>query len=115
MTRDELPSLVQRSLQRFIRAFAPERILLYGSYAKGTNQPRSDVDMLIVADLPGNPESHNRRARQLASDCFPRIDVVFATPHDVEHADAVRSPFLLSILGTGVEVYRRGTGTGVEG
>jgi predicted nucleotidyltransferase len=107
MNRDDLPPLVQRSLQRFIRAFAPERILLYGSYAKGTNQPRSDVDMLIVADLPGGPESHNRRARQLVSDCFPRIDVVFATPAEVSRADAARSPFLSSILGTGVEVYRR--------
>ena len=64
--------------------------------------------MLIVADLPGKPESHNRRARQLSSDCFPRIDVVFATPQEVLRADAARSPFLLSILGTGVEVYRRG-------
>lgn len=108
MPQDDLPPLVQRSLQRFIRAFAPERILLFGSYAKGKNTARSDVDMLIVADLPGKPESHNRRARQLSSDCFPRIDVVFATPQEVLRADAARSPFLLSILGTGVEVYRRG-------
>jgi hypothetical protein len=34
--------------------------------------------------------------------------VVFATPQEVLRADAARSPFLLSILGTGVEVYRRG-------
>jgi predicted nucleotidyltransferase len=110
MNQNDLPPLVQRSLQRFIRAFAPEKILLFGSYAKGTNQAYSDVDMLIVADLPGNPESHQRRARQLAADCFPRIDVAFATPQEVLQPEKVRSPFLQSILGTGVEIYRRDPG-----
>ena len=107
MTEENLPPLVQRSLQRFIRAFAPEQILLFGSYAKGTNKPHSDVDLLIVADLPGNPTSHHRRARQLVAGCFPRIDVVFASPQEVAQADAARSPFLLSILSTGVVMYRR--------
>lgn len=107
MILEDLPPLVQRSLQRFIRAFAPERIVLFGSYAKGANQPHSDVDLLIVADLPGNSATHIRRARQLAADCFPRVDVVFATPQEVAQADGARSPFLLSVLGSGVAVYRR--------
>ena len=92
--------LVERTLQRLIRAFAPERILLFGSYAKGVTHAHSDVDLLVVANLPGNPAIHNRRARQLAADCFPRIDVVFATPQEVESADAAKSPFLVAILGT---------------
>ena len=32
----QLPPLVDRTLQRLIRAFAPEKILLFGSWAKGT-------------------------------------------------------------------------------
>jgi uncharacterized protein len=103
----ELPPLVQRTLQRLIRAFVPEQIMLFGSYAKGTTHAGSDVDLLIVADLAGSPAIHNRRARQLAADCFPRIDVVFATPQEVVSAETAKSPFLLSILGTGVVIYRR--------
>jgi predicted nucleotidyltransferase len=103
----ELPPLVLRTLQRFIRAFAPERILLFGSYAKGTTRLRSDVDLLIVADLPGSSAVHIRRARQLAANCFPRIDIVFATPQEVASADTAKSPFLSSILGTGIVVYRK--------
>jgi predicted nucleotidyltransferase len=106
MTPD-LPPLVQRTLQRFIRAFAPERILLFGSYAKGATRTRSDVDLLIVADLPGGSGVHVRRARQLAGDCFPPIDIVFATPEEVASADSAKSPFLSSILGTGIVVYRK--------
>jgi hypothetical protein len=65
------------------------------------------VDLLVVADLAGNPAIYNRRARQLAADSFPRIDVVFATPQEVASAPTAKSPFLLSILGTGVVIYQR--------
>ena len=107
MTQAEMPPLVQRTLQRLIRAFAPERIVLFGSYAKGTVHGGSDVDLLVIANLEGNPTFHQRRARQLAADCFPRVDVVFATPAEVAEAATARSPFLLSILGNGITLYTR--------
>ncbi len=103
----DLPPLVQRTLQRLIRAFTPERIVLFGSYAKGTVHGGSDVDLLVIAGLEGNQDAHRRRARQLAADCFPRVDVVFATPADIAGAATAKSPFLLSILGTGITLYTR--------
>ncbi len=103
----DLPPLVQRTLQRLIRAFAPDRILLFGSYAKGTANAGSDVDLLVVADLDGNPLFHQRMARQLAADCFPTVDIVFATPDEISAAATAKSPFLLSILGTSIIVYAR--------
>jgi predicted nucleotidyltransferase len=103
----DLPPLVQRTLQRLIRAFAPDRILLFGSYAKGRAHDGSDVDLLVIADLEGNPLVHQRLARQLAADCFPPVDIVFASPDDVSGAAAAKSPFLLSILGTSVALYTR--------
>jgi uncharacterized protein len=104
MTPD-LPPLVQRTLQRLIAAFTPERVVLFGSYAKGTMHPGSDVDLLLVAHLTANRDLQQRRASQLASDCFPRVDVVLATPSEVAQAAQAKSPFLLSILGTGIEIY----------
>jgi hypothetical protein len=46
-----------------------------------------------------------RRARQLVATHFPPIDVVLCTPQDAEQADQDRSPFLQSILESGVTVY----------
>jgi predicted nucleotidyltransferase len=102
-----LPPLLDRTVERLIRAFAPERIMLFGSYAKGTNHPGSDIDLLVIANLEGDPAFHQRRASQLAADCFPRVDVVFCSTEDVAEAPTARSPFLLSILGSGVTVYSR--------
>jgi predicted nucleotidyltransferase len=103
----ELPPLVQRTVQRLIRAFAPDRIVLFGSYAKGTTYCGSDVDLLVIVNIEGNPSFHHRRARQLATDCFPPVDIVFATPADVDEAPTAKSPFLMSILDRGVVIYTR--------
>jgi predicted nucleotidyltransferase len=92
---------------RLIRAFAPERVKLFGSYAKGTTHPASDVDLLLITHLEGNPSASLRRAHQLAADCFPPVDIVFATVEEVAQAEVARSPFLLSILGSGVTLYSR--------
>ena len=101
-----LPLSLPRVVSRYVHAFAPESIVLFGSYAKRTNKPGSDVDLLIVADLDGEASTHLRRAHQLAVDCFPPVDVVFATPEDVENATAIKDPFLLSVLGSGIPIYQ---------
>jgi len=103
----EPPAFLRRVVARYVRAFAPQSIILFGSYAKGTNGPRSDVDVLVVADLCGDPIFHLRSARQLAADCFPPVDVVFATTEEIDSAATAKSPFLLSILERGVVLYRR--------
>jgi predicted nucleotidyltransferase len=96
---------LEHPIARLVRAFAPERIILFGSRAKGTANPDSDADLLVVADLVGNPEIHLRRAHQLVSTHFPRVDVMFCTPEDVKSCSTAASPFLHSILETGVVVY----------
>ncbi|HKV94826.1 MAG TPA: nucleotidyltransferase domain-containing protein [Candidatus Angelobacter sp.] len=106
-TRFDLPPLVERAVQRLIRAFRPERIVLFGSYAKNRVRQDSDVDLLVIANLRGDSFSHQRRARQLASDCFPRVDIVLAAPEDIAGAPTAKSLFLHSILGTGITIYHR--------
>jgi uncharacterized protein len=101
------PKFLERVVARYVRAFSPERIVMFGSWAKGTQHVGSDVDLLIVADVDGGGDQHLRRARQLAADCFPRVDVVFASEAEVATAASLESPFLLSILGTGVTLYER--------
>jgi predicted nucleotidyltransferase len=101
------PAFLHRTVERLVRAFAPERIVLFGSYAKGAARPGSDIDLLIVADLAGDPTAHLRRARQLVADAFPPVDIVLCTPEEVAEAPNARSPFLLSVLGSGSTLYSR--------
>lgn len=101
------PPFLTTTLERLALAFAPERIVLYGSYAKGTAHLDSDVDLLVVADLQGDRDAHRRRARQLVAPSFPRVDIMLCTPEEIAGADRASSPFLLSVLERGVTVYSR--------
>lgn len=107
MGAEQLPQFIRRPVERLARAFAASRIVLYGSYAKGTAQQWSDVDLLLVADLAGDLSTHQRRAQQLVSDCFPPVDVHVCTPADLDDARAQRSLFLLSVLESGITVHSR--------
>ena len=102
-----LPPLLHRTVARLVRAFAPEQVVLFGSYAKGTQHPGSDLDVLVVADLDGDPAVHHLRARQLSADCFPPVDVAFCTSEEIAEAATAPSPFLNSILDTAIVLYRR--------
>ena len=73
------PTFLKTPIQRLVRALAPTRIVLFGSYAKGTEQPGSDVDLLVITEAASNPGTALRRARQLVATNFPPIDVSLCT------------------------------------
>ncbi|HLZ87658.1 MAG TPA: nucleotidyltransferase domain-containing protein [Puia sp.] len=100
-----LPLLVRQALERLIRAFDPEQVLLFGSVAKGTNDDNSDVDLLIVTRTVDDVSLLRRRARQLTAGCFPAVDIVFVSSDELANAEILKSPFLASITEKGLVVY----------
>ena len=71
-------------IRRIVRVAAPERIVLFGSAARGEAGPKSDLDLLVIK--PG--QYHRGRL----SDAIYRsligvgraVDVVVVTPEDVD-------------------------------
>ena len=53
---------VNEMVRRIVQRFAPDKIILFGSYASGTAGPDSDVDLLIVMRVDG---SKRQRAVEL--------------------------------------------------
>jgi len=75
---------IREMVNRIVRQFDPERVILFGSYSRGKPGPDSDVDLLVVMQVRGS-----RRDAQLAIRCalhdirIPK-DVVVTTPEDFE-------------------------------
>ena len=44
-------SVIRQMAARVVRQFQPERVILFGSYARGEAGPDSDVDLLVVMDI----------------------------------------------------------------
>ena len=108
MSDSEIPGFVRVPLASLVRALAPMRIVLFGSYAAGSARPGSDVDLLVIGHS-GDSEIPRRRARQLVATSSPPIDLILCTPEEADSADRAPSPFLQSILEHGVTLYERPT------
>jgi len=76
--------ILQEVTRRLVRQFAPQKVILFGSQARGTADPKSDVDLLVVCPLPGR-----RREMMVAMDLALyglgiARDIVILTPEEYE-------------------------------
>jgi predicted nucleotidyltransferase len=93
--------------RRIVRGFKPERIILFGSQARGDAEQDSDVDLIVVMREASNP-------RALASDIDVSLagiplatDVLVTTPEQlVEDADLIGTVFRPAVR-EGVTIYAR--------
>lgn len=76
--------LLDEIVRRVVAATAPEKIVLFGSAARGTMGPNSDVDLLVIK--PGEYDK-----LKVTGDVYLAmrgvgcpVDVVVVTPEDVE-------------------------------
>ncbi len=93
--------------RRIVRGFRPDRIVLFGSQARGEARADSDLDLLVV--IPGI--AHRRHAEAAIYAALAGIplatDVVVTTPDDVDRYQDVVGSVLLPALREGVTIYAR--------
>ena len=92
-------------VRRVVDVAKPDRILLFGSAARGEAGAESDVDLLVIKS--GVP--HRRR---LAQDIYVRligipipIDIIVVTPEDIEELKGSLGTIIPAALIEGIEVY----------
>jgi uncharacterized protein len=77
------PAILADVLKRIVEAAEPERIILFGSAARGTMGPDSDLDLLVIKGGKFNYwRLMTRIYRHLPGTAA--VDVVLATPEDIE-------------------------------
>ena len=70
-------------LQRVVEVAQPEKVILFGSAAKGRMSRNSDVDLLIIKD-GADPISLMARIYRRLHGVGIAVDAIVATPQDVE-------------------------------
>jgi len=77
-------------VRRILAVAQPRRIILFGSAANGRMTPDSDVDLLIVEDVPADTRAESVRLRRALGEVGFPIDVlVISTDHFEETKDLV--------------------------
>ncbi|ALA58311.1 nucleotidyltransferase domain-containing protein [Nitrospira moscoviensis] len=77
---------IREMVRRIAAQFHPDKIILFGSHARGQAGPDSDVDLLIVMPVKG---SKRRKATEIDGALADRripLDLIVVTPEEFERA-----------------------------
>ena len=76
------PHVLEEIVRRVVAVARPERIVLFGSAARGEMGPHSDVDLLVIADVEDRSAVTGRIHRRLRGE-HAAVDAIVVTPADV--------------------------------
>ena len=97
---------IQAIADTIVRNFNPDRIVLFGSHARGDAGPDSDVDLLVVLPFEGSPIPVAAKIRVALPHTIP-FDVLARTREQVEERTKVGDPFFCEVATTGRILFVR--------
>lgn len=100
-------AIISTMVDRIVRRFGPSRVVLFGSYARGTAIESSDVDLLVVMRNGTDKRRTAVEIRRSLGDLAVSKDIVVATPDEITRRGNVVGTVLHSALREGRVVYER--------
>jgi len=73
-------------VRRIVAQFHPDKIILFGSHARGDATPDSDVDLLVVMPVEGSKRQKATEIDLAFADRTMPLDLIVVTPEDFERA-----------------------------
>src|SRR6266404_645888 len=71
---------IDRMVKRIVKKFRPEKIILFGSQARGDARPNSDIDLLVVMPVDGSIFEKCVEIRVALHGIPVSVDVIVTTP-----------------------------------
>lgn len=107
ITKTELPVEVQAIVRKISEGYDPDRIIVFGSYARGTQGKGSDLDVLVVKETTARWTDRVRAVSGLVTPRRVPMDIIVRTPAEVEEALRHRELFMRQVMEEGVVAYER--------
>lgn len=105
MTATERQRVIAGMVSRIVEQFQPDRIVLFGSHARGDQTQDSDVDLLVIKPVSGSKRKERLAIRAALRGCGLPKDIVLATPDEVAKYQHVAGTLLHSVLEEGRVLY----------
>ncbi|MCI0616306.1 nucleotidyltransferase domain-containing protein, partial [bacterium] len=96
---------IKEVTKRIVENYKPEKVILFGSYAKGNPTVDSDLDLLVIKNshLPRYKRGSEIR-KHLRGMKIP-IDLVVYTNEEIAKWQGVKMAFITTAIETGVVLY----------
>lgn len=73
---------IDRMVKRIVKRFKPEKVILFGSHARGEAGPDSDVDLLVVMPVKGSRREKSLEIHKALRDFLTPVDIIVSKPED---------------------------------
>ncbi len=103
----EMQEIIQHMLEKLLTEYAPQKVILFGSYAYGNPWPDSDIDLLIIKDTSERFIDRWVTVRRILSDPHRTVplETLVLTPQEVCGRLAIGDQFLAEIMEKGEVLY----------
>lgn len=89
------PQLIDYITKKIVKAIDPEKIILFGSYARGDYKKNSDLDLFIIKDGDHNSRMMRRKVDSLLGDRKFPVDLFVRKTEEVKRRFEIGDHFYL--------------------
>ena len=107
MTDKATELAIEMMVERLVDRFDPDQIILFGSQARGTAAPGSDVDLLVIMPVSGSKRAKQLEMRVALHDIAVAKDIILATPDEVARRRDIVGTIIRPALREGKVLYAR--------
>lgn len=107
MAPADVQKAIDEMVRRIVARFDPERIILFGSHARGRGDVDSDIDLLVVMRVPGSKRKQAIEIDVALADVGLPKDVIVVTPDEVEKYRDIVGGIIYPAIREGKVLYER--------
>jgi predicted nucleotidyltransferase len=100
-----MDALVEKITHKIAEAIHPDKIILFGSRAKGTSTDRSDIDLVVVYSGPKSSLDVELEIEDLFMPRDFSMDVIVMRPEEIERTKRIANTLAREISERGVVCY----------
>lgn len=94
-------------VERIVQCVSPEKIILFGSAARGAMGPNSDLDLLVIKSGDYHHVTEAQKIYRSLRDLGHAKDIVLATPEEVKEYGDCFALVIYPALREGKVIYER--------
>lgn len=99
--------LLEEIVRRIVETANPEKVILFGSRARGDARSGSDVDILLIADSSLPRYQRSAPLYRALAEVPVEVDILVYTPGEVAEWGQVRQAFVTTATREGRVLYER--------
>ncbi len=103
---DKVGQKIKQVVNVLVHSYRPDKIILFGSMARGNYNRNSDLDFLIIKSGVDEIDSHQRSME--VSEIIPHeisTDILVVTPYELKKRLYMGDPFYKAIISQGKVLY----------